>query len=145
MKTSQIRRKTLLALGVVLPMCILPGCATLGAPANDSAVLMERATAYWTALKANDNITAWSYEDVSKDPAWTLQAYLQRGGLVYEKADPKQVISVDGDKAVVDVAIQYSVPMARLKSQQSQAKDSWKKIDGQWYHELSRGAMFDKP
>lgn len=145
MNAQVSRRKSLLMLGISLPLLVLQGCAVVGGADAESAAVLERANAYWSAIKANDHVSAWSYEDVSKDPNWTLQSYLQRGGLVYEKTNVLAVSRLDGDGATVDVAIQYSVPIARLKNQQSQIKDSWKKLDGQWYHVLSRGAMFEKP
>lgn len=133
------RRRVLLGLlapaafGVLGPGCAAPGDA---APRDDRAALLERARAYWRAVQAGDFAQAWPYEDISRDPNWTLQSYLRRvGGIVYHEVEVLRVASIEGDEAVVEVRQRYSVPLARLKDATGVAQDRWRRIDGQWYHD----------
>lgn len=142
-----VRRRQALACLLAPALAIfVSGCATPAAntaPGDDRAVLLERARAYWAATKANDLVTAWPYEDVSLDPRWTLQAYLKRGGIQYDAVEVKGVRSLEGDTAVVDVEIRFSLPQMRLRNQVSVIADRWRRIDGRWYHVLGRNSLFD--
>lgn len=137
------RRRTLAFLGASAVGALVAGCATPATPGDDSGLLLERARAYWAATKANDQITAWPYEDASLDPRWTLQAYLKRGGIQYESVEVKGVRSLEGDTAVVDVEVRFSLPQMRLRNQVAVIGDRWRRIDGRWYHVLSRNSLFD--
>lgn len=141
-----VRRRQALA-GLLVPTLatLVSGCAASSAntaPGDDRAVLLERARAYWAATKANDLVTAWPYEDVSLDPRWTLQAYLKRGGIQYDAVEVKGVRSLDGDTALVDVDIRFSLPQMRLRNQVALVSDRWRRIDGRWYHILGRNSIF---
>lgn len=141
------RRRTVLALAVALsPLPWLAGCAAApaAAPQDDAARLLERARAYWAAIKANDRVTAWQYEDVSLDPRWTLQAYLKRGGIVYEAVEVKGVRRLEGDEGEVELEVVFSVPQVRLRGQRAVSADRWRRIDGRWYHELGRNSLFEE-
>jgi len=151
MDMSLSRRRWLLRCGAPVALVLAAGCATgagsasvaLSAKKDSSqAALMQRTQAYWDAIQKNDRVAAWSFEEVSKDPAWTLEAYLKRGGIVYDKVEVRDVKSVEGDHAVVDVWMRYDVPMLRLKRQEAVAQDEWRLIDGIWHHVLKRSAMF---
>lgn len=140
------RRQALACLLAPALATLVSGCATSPAntaPGDDRAVLLERARAYWAATKANDLVTTWPYEDVSLDPRWTLQAYLKRGGIQYDEVQVKGVRSLEGDTAVVDVEIRFSLPQMRLRNQVALAPDRWRRIDGRWYHVLGRNSLFD--
>lgn len=140
------RRQALACLLAPALATLVSGCATSPAntaPGDDRAVLLERARAYWAAIKANDLVTTWPYEDVSLDPRWTLQAYLKRGGIQYDEVQVKGVRSLEGDTAVVDVEIRFSLPQMRLRNQVSVIPDRWRRIDGRWYHALGRNSLFD--
>jgi hypothetical protein len=129
------------ALGLLGAGCAAPGPTT---PAGDDrAALLERARAYWSATQANDQVTAWSHEDVSLDPRWTLQAYLKRGGIQYESVLVKGIRSLEGDTAVVEVEVRFSLPQVRLRNQVAVVGDRWRRIDGRWYHVLGRHSLFD--
>lgn len=136
------RRRMLGWVGVPMMQALMSGCASVGSAGNDHAVLLQRSQAYWGALRTNDGISAWSYEDVSKDPGWTLQNYLQRGGVTYDSVDVRGVKQVEGDHALVDVTVHYSVPLLRMKKQKAELQDEWRRIDGQWYHVLNKGSLF---
>jgi len=137
------RRQAMAYLGVPALASLFAGCAATPMPGNDESALLERARAYWAAIKANDLVTTWPYEDVSLDPRWTLQAYLKRGGIQYDAVTVKGVRSIDGDAAVLDVEIRFSLPQMRLRNQVSVIGDRWRRIDGRWYHVLGRNSLLD--
>lgn len=140
------RRRALACLFAPALATLLWGCATTAAtttPEDERTVLLERARAYWAATKANDLVTTWSYEDISLDPRWTLQGYLKRGGIQYDAVEVKGVRSLEGDTALVDVEVRFSLPQMRLRNQLTVIQDRWRRIDGRWYHVLGRNSLFD--
>ena len=150
--TKHINRRHLVAtLTVPVMLAALAGCATTGAtPAAagaapvaseaDKAALMKRAQAYWDLVRANDRVAAWAYEAASKDKSLTLEAYIKRGGVVYDAVEVRSVRSIEGNDAVLDVWTKYGIPMLRLKSQEAVAQDHWRLIDGVWHHVLRRSS-----
>lgn len=137
-----LRRRTVLFGSAALSVWPwLAGCAAVPAspPPDDTARLLERARAYWAAIKANDRVTAWPYEAVSRDPNWSLTAYVRRGGgIVFHQAEVTGVDRIQGDEAYVNVEQNYDVPLARLRGVQAAVRDRWRRIDGQWYHDPVR-------
>lgn len=122
-----------------LGLSLLGACAATGGGAGASeAALLERATAYWAATRANRQVDAWAYEQISLDPRWTIEAYLKRGGIVFNSVRVLKVRSIEGDRAVVDVEQNWNVPQLRLKNQQAVLQDRWVLIDGKWYHAEKR-------
>lgn len=101
---------------------------------------MKRAQAYWALVRDKDAVAAWAYEAASKDKTMTLEAYVKRGGIVYDAVEVRGVRSMSGDEAVLDVWMRYSVPMLRLKTQEVTAQDHWRQIDGAWHHVLRRSS-----
>ncbi|MFT3813731.1 MAG: hypothetical protein QM740_10160 [Acidovorax sp.] len=123
-------------LPVAAPLLALGGCAT-AAPnsATDREALLTRAREFWKAVQADDLVTAWKYEQISKNPKATLQNYLKRdGGILYETVEVAGVISIDGDQALVDVKTTYSVPVIRATGIKGVLQDPWVRLEGQWYH-----------
>ena len=112
----------------------LVGCASTPTPENEREVLLQRTGAYWKTVVAGDPVASWSYEEVSKKPGWTLQAYLKREGILYEAVQVLEVRSLEGDRAVVDVKVTYSVPLLRMNNQQLVLQDEWVRLEGMWYH-----------
>ncbi|MGP1691083.1 MAG: hypothetical protein ACTS6O_01125 [Giesbergeria sp.] len=108
---------------------------------SSKAALLKRSQAYWDAVQKNDRVTAWSFEEVSKDPNWTLEAYLKRGGIVFDAVEVRDVKSIEGDKALVDVWVRYSIPLLRMKTREGIAPDEWRLIDGVWSHVLKNSSM----
>lgn len=142
---TSTHRRGLLALCALSSALIMAGCATQGGAADKAATeaqVLARAKAYWTLLKEGDHVAAWAYEAVSKDPAWTLQGYLKRGGITYEDVGVRGIRQLEGDKALVDVWTKFSVPAIRLRNQEAVAEDEWRRIDGQWYHVFRRSVAF---
>lgn len=119
----------------------LVGCAGGPSPASDREVLLQRATAFWKSVQDNDPVTSWSYEELSKKPGWTLQAYLKREGILYQTVQVLEVRSLEGDKAVVDVKVTYSIPVLRMMDQEVVLKDEWVRVEGLWYHAERRGIL----
>jgi len=139
----QLKRRQLLAcFGAPLALAALGGCAARQSSGADGAVLMQRAKAYWGLIRANDSVAAWAYEAASKDQSMTLEAYLKRGGVVYDAVEVRDVRSIDGNEAVIDVWMRYNIPMLRLKAQETVAQDHWRRIDGTWQHVLRKSSTF---
>ncbi len=138
MMTSLLHRRRLLRHTVAVASLLalgLTGCATGPAQTGKTQeALLQRATAYWAALKDNDRVTAWGYEELSKKPEWTLQGYVKRGGLVYEEVHVLGAGPIQGESAKVNVKLVYSIPVARVKNIESELQDEWVWLDGQWYH-----------
>ena len=146
--TTTISRRHLILAAPVL-MTGLGGCAaTSGVAASGEggeAALLERAKAYWALIRNNDRVGAWAYEELSKDPNATLEAYLKRGGIAFEAVEVRSVKSIEGDRAVVNVWMRYSLPLLRVKRQESTAEDEWRKIGGVWHHVQRRSSFFPTP
>ncbi len=144
--TMQPDRRRLLAglIGTAAMAAALAGCAaaTSASGAGDQADLTQRAQAYWDLVRANDRLEAWKYEAASRDQSMTLEGYLKRGGVVYDTVEVRGVRSVDGDNAVVDVWMRYSVPQMRIKGLEGNVQDQWRRIDGAWHHVLRQSVMF---
>lgn len=134
MRLPMFQRRRLLSYLAVPAVAGLVGCASGPSPASDRQVLLQRATAFWKSVQDNDPVTSWNYEELSKKPGWTLQAYLKREGILYEAVQVQDVLSLDGDRAVVNVKVTYSVPLLRMNSQEVVLKDEWVRLDGVWYH-----------
>jgi len=134
MSTSLLQRTASVA-GVVFAFT-LTGCATIGQGERGKTeqALLQRATAYWAAVQDNDRTTAWDYEELSTNPEWTLQAYLNRSGVVYEEVQVQGVEAMENDRAKVKVTMTFSVPIARLKNVTRELRDEWVWKQEQWYH-----------
>jgi len=118
----------------------LSGCAGgLALGQSGEQALQQRAGVYWKALQDNDLLTAWKYEEASRDPKVSLQNYLQRGGgITYDQAQVQGVQVQPDGQASVQVQITYNVPAIRLKGEKTTLQDPWKLLDGQWYHVVRR-------
>lgn len=139
MKLPMFQRRRMLgrlALPVMAALAVgLTGCAASGpSPAKDREVLLQRAQEFWKSVQDNDGVTSWKYEELSKKPGWTLQAYLKREGILYEAVQVQDILSLEGDRAVVNVKVTYSVPLLRMSNQEVVLKDEWVRLDGLWYH-----------
>lgn len=143
--TVQSTRRPLLAwLAAPAMLALLAGCAatTPGASSGgNNADVLKRAQAYWGLVQTNDRIAAWSFEAASKDQSMTLEAYLKRGGIVYDAVEARDVSRLEGDEAVVNVWMRYGIPLLRTKNQEAVVQDYWHRIDGVWHHVLRQSAM----
>lgn len=143
MSMSHARRRWMFRLGAPALLALATGCAAgvggaSGAESYQNGsgkdALLQRAKAYWAANLKNDNVAAWKYEEVSTDPAWTLEGYLKRGGVVYDAVEVREVKQIEGDRAKVSVWMRYSVPLLRIKGKETLAEEDWKLVNGQWFH-----------
>lgn len=137
------RRAIVGSVSSALALSALVGCAT-SAQLGGSGLgeLTQRAQAYWGLVLANDKIGAWKYELASKDQSLTLEAYLKRGGILYQAVEVRDVRLVGADVAEVDVWMRYDLPLVRVKGQELVAQDQWRLVEGVWYHAPKRSAMF---
>lgn len=144
-------RRALTGAFLSLAAAALVGCASApsatSAPAGPKAdssqeALVKRAQAYWDLVRANDNVGAWAYEAISKNPSASLEGYLKKGGITYSAAKVLAVKSVEGDVGTVEVEMTYSLPLLRVRDQSLRTEDQWKLIDGIWYHAPAKSALF---
>ena len=143
------RRRALTAAASLLAVGLW-GCAsapssssTAAAPKADASpeALVKRAQAYWDLVRANDNVGAWAYEALSKDPAGSLEAYLKKGGITYSSVKVLEVKSIEGDAGVVALQMKYSLPLIRVHNVDLRTEDQWRLIDGIWYHWLPKSGL----
>ena len=120
----------LLVLGMLV-LC-LGGCAGTPAKAPEQA-LVERAHAYWDAVKLRDMSTVYHLESGALDGTLTadaLQSKVSKSTLIsYEF---KQIQIHDKD-AEIEVDAKYYLPPMH-KPIAFISKGHWVLIDGQWYH-----------
>ena len=145
-------RRTLLVSAAGALVLALSGCAATAPSSSPSAVapkadaspeaLLKRAQTYWDLVRTNDNVGAWAYEAQSKDPAWSLETYLKKGGITYSSAKVLGVKSIEGDTAQVEVQMNYSLPLLRVRNRDLLTVDQWKLIDEVWYHSPPKSGMF---
>lgn len=138
------RRRLLGRLVLPVAAALLAGCATQPGSDADQAALVQRATSYWAAVKANDLVKAWSYELASKTGTSTLDGYLKRGGIVFDEIQVRGAREITGDTAKVDVHQRYGIPMMRLKNMESNIQDPWQRVDGVWFHAPVSNPLFQK-
>lgn len=142
--TTTISRRHLILAAPVL-MTGLGGCAATASSEGGQAALFQRARAYWALIRANDRVGAWAYEELSKDPNATLEAYLKRGGIAFEAVEVRDVKSIEGERGLVSVWMRYSLPQLRVKRQEAIAEDEWRLINGVWHHVQRRSSLFATP
>lgn len=143
--TNSLNRRSVGAILLApIAMGVLGGCAAVGkaSPDADKEALKKRAQEYWALVKANDRIKAWNYEELSKDPNGSLEGYLKRTGITFDVVEVRDVRSLEGDRATVEVFMRYSLPLLRVKNMETVSQDEWRRIDGAWYHVLRRSVMF---
>lgn len=143
--TNSLNRRSVGAILLApIAMGVLSGCAAVGkaSPDADKEALKKRAQEYWALVKANDRIKAWNYEELSKDPNGSLEGYLKRTGITFDVVEVRDVRSLEGDRATVEVFMRYSLPLLRVKNMETVSQDEWRRIDGAWYHVLRRSVMF---
>ena len=140
------RRHLVVTLAAPAVLAVLLGCTATGGTvvSAETGTPLRRAQvrAYWGLIQKNDRVGAWAYEELSKDPNATLEAYLKRGGIAFDAVEVRGVRSIEGDRALVNVWMRYSLPLLRVKKQEAVAEDEWRRIDGVWHHVQRRSVMF---
>jgi hypothetical protein len=106
---------------------------------HSEIALMQRANAYWEAIRVNDLQTAYQLEaetavgnllphDVEVKPEWGLRVVQFRLGK----------IEIDGDMAEIDVTtILTMLEFNGNVFPGGTKKDVWTFVDGQWFHGMS--------
>jgi len=96
---------------------------------------LSRAETFWEARVAGDLITCYKFEEVSKMGKQPASIYIRKhGGLVYKSAEITET-EVNGEEATVKVKLSYIIPaLGSRNAFNMEAVDSWKLIDGEWYH-----------
>lgn len=145
MKQDVFKRRRLLGLlaapAMAAAVAALTACAGGGSLTNDREALLQRAKEFWRLVQENDSVASWKYEELSKKPGWTLQAYIKREGIVYDSAQVQDILWLEAGRAVVNVKVTYSVPLLRMNNQEVVLKDEWVKLDGVWYHADRKSAL----
>lgn len=139
---SAHRRRILAALAFSAAAGLLSACATPSSGDADRAALLARVNEYWQLALKNERVKMWPFEAASLDGQMTIETYLKRGGITYESAEVSGIHSLEGDTAEVDLQVRYSIPLIRLKNQDSAVRDVWRRIDGIWYHAPRPSAAF---
>jgi hypothetical protein len=143
MKIPKFSRRAILGLvSSFLSASALVGCAVpVPLDGDDKGELRHRAQEYWGLVRANDKLGAWKFELASKDQSLTLEAYLKRGGIVYQALEVRDVRFLGADLAEVDVWMRYDLPLLRIKGQELVVQDQWRRLQGVWYHAPKPSSM----
>ncbi|GAB6067983.1 hypothetical protein JCM13664_13020 [Methylothermus subterraneus] len=124
-------------LSLVLLTAMLAACATLWLSQEER--LRQRVVGFWDALKANDLVAMYGYEELSRNPQASLQKYVQsKGGIRYLSYKIQSIRILNPDEAEVSLEVEYLVPPAIQKPIKSKIRDRWVKIGGTWYHALRK-------
>lgn len=120
-------------------ICVLAGCEP---KKTDAELLMERANAYWEAARLFDLVTMFDMELSAKDgrylaadAARVLTAPTRVRG--YQLSNPQ----VTGDSGTVELTL--TLVMAKYGGKgwdQPPSLDKWTKVDGVWYHGITKEA-----
>ena len=115
-------------------MAVLSSCAGLQIKSQEER-LLSRAETFWAARVAGDLITCYKFEEVSKTGKQSASVYVRgHGGLIYKSAEITGT-DVNGEEATVKVKLSYIIPaLGSSNAFNMEAVDSWKLIDGEWYH-----------
>ena len=99
--------------------------------------LQEQVKKYWEARIAGAIEQAYALEVPGTLDKPTYQNKLLKSPVIF-RAYTIQSIKEDGDKAEVELRMEYILPgLSRTAS--SAMLDKWAKIHGRWYHELPTG------
>ncbi len=115
-------------------LAVLSSCAGLQIKSPE-VKLLSRAEEFWAARVAGDLITCYEFEEVSKTGKQPVSAYVRgHGALVYKSAEITET-DINGEEAIVKVKISYIIPAFGSRNAfNTEIVDSWKLIDGEWYH-----------
>jgi hypothetical protein len=120
-------------------LAVLSSCAGLQIKSPEER-LLSRAEIFWAARVAGDSITCYKLEEVSKMGKQPASVYVRKhGGLVYKSAEITDT-DINGEEAIVKVKISYIIPaLGSRNAFNTDTVDSWKLIDGEWYHHQKNG------
>jgi hypothetical protein len=126
--------KAAIAACLIIFLAVLSSCARLQTRSPEER-LLSRAETFWAARVAGDLITCYKFEEVSKTGKQPASAYVRsHGSLVYKSAEIAET-DVNGEEGIVKVKLSYIIPaLGSSNAFNMKAVDSWKLIDGEWYH-----------
>ena len=115
-------------------LAVLSSCAGLQIKSPEEK-LLPRAEEFWAARVAGDSITCYKLEEVSKTGKQPVSVYVRKqGGIVYKSAEITET-DINGNEAIVKVKLSYIIPaLGSRNAFNTETVDSWKLIDGEWYH-----------
>ena len=126
--------KAAITVCLIIFLAVLSSCAGFHVKSPEEK-LLPRAEEFWAARVAGDSITCYKLEEVSKTGKQPVSAYVRsHGGLVYKSAEITET-DINGEKAIVKVKLSYVIPaLGSRNAFNMETVDSWKLIDGEWYH-----------
>lgn len=96
--------------------------------------LEERVNLFWQARVSGDLLTLYTLEAVSVMDQLTLRQYMNKSSqLIYKNANIIETTINNENEASAEVNAEVIVPGLK-GTLNSQFKDQWIKINGQWYH-----------
>lgn len=130
-------KKIALRLGVVLTaLSVLSACGTLSEPQTDEARVYDRATKKWNAMISGKWQEAYAFATPAYRQAVSLEAFIgSHSGPVARKGFAVRSVecAVDVCDVVVRVAFVPMVAVGRNLELETDYKERWVKVDGDWY------------
>lgn len=122
---------------VLFGLLALAGCEP---KKSDTELLMERATAYWEAARLFDLVTMYDMEMAARDGRYLAADAAEAFSgpnrvLKYQLSNPQ----VDGNSGTVELALTLVMTKYGGKGYDlNPSQDKWTKVDGVWYHGLTK-------
>ncbi|HAS51538.1 MAG TPA: hypothetical protein DCS21_07270 [Gammaproteobacteria bacterium] len=108
------------------------------APASEAmrVALQQRAERYWAARQSRDIRTIYELESAAQPGGWLkLENAMSLQGLPLRNVKVGE-LQIEGDKAAIQV--KADVLIGTMGWAPQTIKDSWIRINDQWYHETTR-------
>jgi hypothetical protein len=125
-------------------LLIYSGCAKNAVKKeSDEEILKTRAEAYWDYKVRREFDRSYEFEDPFFRKNVNKDKYIQSipsGRMSWQGAGVER-ITVDGDRAEVDMKVAVMIILTSKKSIEQDVKitDKWVKVDGIWYHVHEKG------
>jgi len=132
------RRTGVLSLFVAL---FVSACAGTQAKPDSASLLKERAATYWRHKIKGELAEAYFLELPVMRKKVSLTDYIKAFSSGYLFLDAKvKSVAIDGASARVNMEVRYAFlgVYSTREGIRREIVDSWKRVDGQWYHEIKR-------